>query len=127
MTDYYVADVAEETGELFGSWAEEHLNMDEMVTRYLSSSFRENVDRRYAKFCTQTWKEMARHFEDVPGNRAYDSVLCDWLGNFYTYLQERTQKSSRVLIEEYPFETMYARSNVLHDLDMALAISRVAS
>ena len=126
MTDYYVNDIAEETGELFGRWAEESLDMDAMVTRYLSSSFRENVDRRYAKFCTQTWDEMAEHFEDVPGDRAYDAVLCDWLGNFYTYLQERTQKSSRDLVAEYPFEAMYARSSVLHDLDMGLALSRVA-
>lgn len=124
MIDYYIHDVAEETGELFGHWAEDQLDMDKMVTRYLNSSFRENVDRRYAKFCTQSWDEMAEHFVGILGTRTYDSVLCEWLSYFYTHLQGFTQKSSRELIGQYPFETVYARSRVLHDLDMDLAIQK---
>ena len=124
MTDYYIQDIAEETGELFGHWAEERLDMDKMATRYLSSPLRENIDRRYAKFCTQSWDEMAEHFSDIRGTRMYDAALCEWLGHFYTHLQGYTHRSSRELIAAYPFDMMYARSNVLHDLDMELAIRK---
>ena len=125
MKDYYLSDLADETGELFGYWAEHHMNMDAMITCYLNSHFRENIDKRYAKFCTQTWQEMAEHFEKIPGEQPYDSMLCEWLGYFYTYLQGYTKMSSRELIDKYPFRVMYPRSNVLHDLDMELAIKKV--
>lgn len=124
--DYYVNDLAEETGKLFEYWAEKHMDMDAMVTGYMNSRFRENADKRYAKFCTQMWYDMAQQFDGIKGDKAYDTVLCDWLGCFYTYLQAYTQKSSKDVIRKYPFETMYARSNVLHDLDMDLAIKKVA-
>lgn len=127
MKDYYIDDLAEETGELFGHWADNHMNMDEMITRYMKSHFRENVDKRYAKFCTQPWDEMAQHFENIPGDKGFDPILCVWLGYFYTYLQEYTQVSSKDLINKYPFKTMYRSSNVLHDLDMELAIKKVLS
>ena len=126
MTDYYINDLAEETGNLFGYWANNRMNMDDMVTRYLKSHFRENIDKRYAKFCTQTWSEMADKFEDVPGDETYDSTLCEWLGYFYTYLQGYTRQSSKELIELYPFQMMYHKANVLHDLDMELAVRKVA-
>ncbi|SKB46227.1 hypothetical protein SAMN06296386_10169 [Lachnospiraceae bacterium] len=126
MKDYYTDDLAEETGRLFFHWAEDHLDMDKMITQYMSSHFRENVDKRYAKFCTQMWYEMAEQFESVQGDAEYDVVLCDWLGNFYTYLQAYTGKSSKEIIGQYPFQEMYMKSNVLHDLDMELAVKKVA-
>ncbi len=127
MRDLYVDDLAEETGKLFEYWAVNHMDMEQMVTRYMNSSFRENTDKRYAKFCTQMWEDMARQFEGVAGKKEYDAVLCDWLGCFYTYLQEYTGKSSKELIHQYPFQAMYGKSNVLHDLDMGLAVERVSS
>lgn len=126
MTDYYIGDLAEETGTLFGHWADNHLDMNQMVTRYLGSRLRENSDKRYARYCTQSWDEMADQFPNIYGEQAYDATLCEWLGHFYTYLQGYTKKSSRELIEQYPFLVMYPRSKVLHDLDMDLAIKKVA-
>jgi hypothetical protein len=126
MTDYYIGDIAEETGTLFGYWADNHLDMNQMVTSYLRSHLRENTDKRYARYCTQSWKEMADQFPSIYGEQAYDATLCEWLGYFYTYLQGYTNRSSRELIEKYPFQVMYPRSNVLHDLDMDLAIKKVA-
>ena len=127
MPDYYIGDVAEETGALFGHWAENHLDMNKMVTQFLGSDFRRNADKRYAKFCTQSWDEMAKQFPEITGKRVYDAVLCEWLGYFYTYLQGYTNKSSRELIYKYPFDIMYPRSNVLHDLDMDIAIKKVVN
>jgi hypothetical protein len=37
-----------------------------------------------------------------------------------------TGARDRVLIDEYPFRGMHARSGVLHDLDMDLAVRKVA-
>ncbi len=124
MKDLYVDDLAEETGKLFQNWAWKNLNMDAMVTQYMCSHLRENIDKRYARFCTQSWNDMDRQFQAVEGTTAYDPLLCDWLGYFYTYLQQHTGKSSRAIIQQYPFEFMYVKSNVLHDLDMDLAIER---
>ncbi len=125
MTDYYLSDVAEETGKLFEYWANNNMDMDKMVTNYMKSHFRANVDKRYAKFCTQMWYDMAEHFDGIEGKDQYDFVLCNWLGQFYTYLQEYTGKSSDAIISEYPFNIMYPRSNTLHDLDMKLAVKKV--
>ena len=124
MKDYYLDDLAEETGRLFEYWAWNHMDMDKMVTEYMSSHFRENIDKRNAKFCTQMWYEMAGQFNGIAGEKEYDSVLCNWLGCFYTYLQRHTGKSSREIIHEYPFHKMYLKSNVLHDLDMDLAVRK---
>ena len=126
MKDYYIAEIAEETGNLFAYWADEGLDVKEMVTRYLCSHFRANVDKRYARFCTQSWDEMASHFDKIAGDKKLDVTLCEWLGYFCTYLQGYTGTSSKILINQYPFDMMYARSNVLHDLDMDLAVRRVA-
>ena len=125
MKDLYVDDLAEETGKLFESWAWKNMDVDAMVTQYMRSHLRENIDKRYAAFCTQDWNDMARQFQAVAGSKGYDPVLCDWLGYFYTYLQQRTGRSSKELIHQYPFDMMYLKSNVLHDLDMDLAIERV--
>ena len=125
MKDLYVDDLAEETGKLFERWALNHMNVDQMATRYMNSSLREKAGKRYAKFCTQSWDDMARQLEDVKGTEYYDFVLCNWLGMFYTCLQGRTGKSGKELIRQYPFETMYIKSNVLHDLDMELAVKKV--
>ena len=125
MKDLYVDDLAEETGKLFENWAWENMDVDAMATQYMVSHLRENIDKRYARFCTQDWADMARQFPAVAGSKGYDPVLCDWLGYFYTYLQQHTGKSSKDLIHEYPFSLMYLKSNVLHDLDMNLAIEKV--
>lgn len=125
MPDYYIGDIAEETGNLFSYWAKNHLDMNQMVTQYLDSQLRENTDKRYARYCTKSWDEMAHQFPIVRGNQAYDATLCEWLGHFYTYLQGYTHTSSRELIHQYPFMVMYPRSNVLHDLDMDVAIRKV--
>ncbi len=125
MKDIYVDDLAEETGKLFESWAWDKMDVEAMVTQYMLSHLRENIDKRYAAFCTQDWNDMARQFQAVAGSRGYDPILCDWLGYFYTYLQLYTGKSSKDLIRQYPFGSMYLKSNVLHDLDMDLAIKKV--
>lgn len=126
MKDLYIDDLAEETGKLFENWAWGKMDVSAMVTEYMCSHLRENIDKRYARFCTQDWNDMSRQFQATAGTRSYDPVLCDWLGCFYTYLQNYTGKSSRELIQQYPFDLMYLRSNVLHDLDMDLAVEKVA-
>ena len=35
-------------------------------------------------------------------------------------------KNSKILVSQYPFEMMCDRSNVLHDLDIDLAVRKVA-
>ena len=127
MKDLYVDDLAEETGKLFEFWALNHMDVDQMATRYMNSNLRENADKRYAKFCTHSWDDMARQFEDVKGTEDYDFVLCNWLGMFYTYLQRQTGKSSKELIRQFPFATMYIKSNVLHDLDLELAVKKIGA
>ena len=67
---------------------------------------------------------MACHFDNIAGDKKLDVILCEWLGYFYTYLQGYTGKSSKILVSQYPFEMMYDRSNVLHNLDMDLAIRK---
>ena len=126
MKDLYIDDLAEETGKLFENWAWKKMDVSAMATEYMCSHLRENIDKRYARFCTQDWNDMSRQFQATAGTRSYDPVLCDWLGCFYTYLQNYTGKSSRELIQQYPFDLMYLRSNVLHDLDMELAVEKVA-
>ena len=70
---------------------------------------------------------MAPQFEDVKGTEDYDFVLCNWLGMFYTYLQRQTGKSSKELIRQFPFATMYIKSNVLLDLDLELAVEKIGA
>ena len=126
MRDYYVDDLSEETGRLFEYRALNHMDVGEMVTQYMRSQFRENVDKRYARFCTQAWYEMAEHVACTTGTTEYDATLCEWLGYLYTFLQLYTGESSRVLMDKHPFSEMYVRSGVLHDLDMDLAVRKVA-
>lgn len=123
--DLYIDDLAEETGNLFEYWASLGLDMDKMVTNYMSSVLRENIDKRNAKYCTQMWYDMDEQFTKVHSSLKYDSMLCEWLGYFYTYIQGVLKKGSSYIIKKYPFLPMYKRAGVLHDLDISVAINKV--
>lgn len=124
MKDIYIDDVAEETGNLFSIWAEAGLDMDKMITNYMLSELRNKIDKRYAYFCTQMYYTQDEQFSRI-GTGDYDEILCEWIGQFYTYLQSKLGVSSAALIKKLPFLKLYAMSGVLHDLDMDLAINRV--
>jgi hypothetical protein len=123
--DLYIDDLAEETGNLFEYWASLSLDMDKMVTNYMNSVLRENIDKRNAKYCTQMWYDMDEQFTKVHSSLKYDSILCEWLGYFYTYIQGVLKKGSNYIIKRFPFLLMYRKAGVLHDLDISVAINKV--
>ncbi|MBR1453197.1 MAG: hypothetical protein IJ593_00910 [Lachnospiraceae bacterium] len=125
MEDLYLDDLAENTGWAFSEWAEAGVNMHDAVTEYMKSDYRYYADKRYAVESTEMWYEQKKHFNYTSGNFKYDSILCEWLGQFYTVIQSKTGKLSRDLIDILPFDKMYVLSRTLHDLDMDLAVDRV--
>ena len=51
----------------------------------------------------------------------------DWIGRFYAYYQWSERKSSRESLEKVPLPFLKVAYGGLHDLDLNLAVAKVAA
>lgn len=130
LKDWYVEDLAEVTGSLFEKLCKEKNDMNVAVPIYMKSAYREKCDDRHPKYATsfsneqKDWLEKEYKLKKVK-ELQYDPILCNWIGEFYTYYQSINKMPSSKIIEQLPFNEMYARSKGLHDLSPQDAVERL--
>lgn len=65
-------------------------------------------------------------YEPRPGE-SMKGFMPDWIGRFYAYYQWAQRKSSRETIAAVPLDFLKVAYHGLHDLDLNLAVAKVAS
>lgn len=129
--DPYLDDVAEEQGFLFEEVVIREIDLIDFITKYMESDYKNKIDNRNAWYANQLYDEQLEYFlkryDFTKPRILYDPVLAEWVGEFLAYLQAYKKIPSRDLIKKLPPLQIYNISNVLHDLDMDLAVERVGN
>lgn len=130
----YRDEIVETQGKLFGRFQCEHPDSDgeDFVSSYMRSTPRAHIDHAAALLANMTPAELKREFMLRDGyvirpGRSLDPLAADWIGQFYAYYQWQTGESSRDIVARIPTHVMVAAYPGLHDLDIPLAVERVAS
>ena len=125
----YLDDLAEAQGILFEEVVNRGYDLVDFAPRYMQTHLRVMMDKGSAKHCTMyhydIFDELAKlRFQFKPAVLSLDSWMANWIGEFYARLQWRADRSSAYVIACVPIEQVIQSYNVLHDLDMELAIDR---
>lgn len=130
----YRDEIVETQGKLFGRFQREHPNADgeDFVSAYMRGETRARIDGAAAVLANMTAAELQDVFMGQEGyvvrpGRPMDPLAADWIGRFYAYYQWKTGERSRDIIARIPSRVMCAAYPGLHDLDMGLAVERVAA
>lgn len=131
MVDSYSDEVAENQGRLFELACDSKYNMEDFVYRFMGSKLRDELDRRNPIKCNMFFDEMLEELLKSESFKVESQLLnpeiCCWIGEFYSILRDTLCIRSKYLIKLLPFPKMYSMARTLHDLDMDLAIERVAT
>ena len=120
-------------GLLFDNFVQAHPGMDtaHFIRAYMKSGTRQSIDRGMAYTCamdavdlwlyyTKTEKYVPVPGPEIPG------FLPDWIGEFYAYYQWLYEIPSATLVDAIPIEYLSAVYPGLHDLELDLAVKKVA-
>ena len=129
----YRDEIVETQGKLFGRFQCEHPDADgeDFVSSYMRGTPRSRIDHAAALLANMTPAELKREFMLRDGyvirpGRPLDPLAADWIGQFYAYYQWSQRKSSRETIEAVPLSFLKVAYRGLHDLDLPLAVAKVA-
>lgn len=130
----YLKWVVEVQGELFDAFARQHpdCDTDDFIIAYMNGKTRADIDAGQAYVATMNADELARRYfaetgyEPKPGE-SMKGFMPDWIGRFYAYYQWMQRKSSRETIAAVPLDFLKLAYHGLHDLDLNLAVAKVAS
>lgn len=130
----YRDEIVETQGKLFRRFQREHPHADgeDFVSAYMRGNTRARIDDAAAVLSNMTASELQDVFLNQEGyvirpGHPIDPLAADWIGQFYAYYQWRTGGRSRDIIARIPARVMCAAYPGLHDLDMRLAVERVAA
>ncbi len=130
----YLAEVLEEQGKLFDLFALSHpqCDMAHFIQSYLASHTRKAIDDGMAYVCTMSAKELWEYFQTTEGYHpqpgiAWTGFLPDWIGEFYALYQWHQDIPSAKLLEQVPLSFLTAAYPGLHDLELELAVRKVAA
>ena len=131
MYDVYSTEVYETQGKLFEIVNDMNIDTEEFVTRFMHSKLRNHLDIRQAYYCNLSATEMLEiqlsQGKYRPKRVGYDPIMCNWVGEFYQLFADFTGLPSSKVIRILPFKKLYRMSLVLHDMDIKLAVDKVAS
>lgn len=131
MYDVYSTEVYETQGKLFEMVNDMNIDTEEFVTKFMCGRLRNHLDIRQAYYCNLSAAEMLKiqlnQCKYHPKRISYDPIMCNWMGEFYQLLADFTGLPSSKVIRILPFKKLYRMSLVLHDMDIKLAVSKVAS
>ncbi len=129
----YRNEIAETQGRLFARLARENPTADgeNFISSYLASELRGRIDFADAIPANMTDSEIKQYFVEKENynfqeGAPIDSIPADWIGQFYAFYQWETGLSSKDIVKRIPVKTMIAAYPGLHDLDMALAVTRIS-
>ncbi len=130
----YLDEIVETQGLLFEYIAEMEpkVDVEDFIVTYMQSKTRSYIDRGNAYTCTKSRRELFEFFCDVdhytlrPG-AGMGGFMPNWIGQFYAYYQWQNEVPSRELIKLLPLDFMKAAYHGLHDLELDLAVAKVAN
>ena len=129
----YLKQVVETQGELFDMFARRYPNCDtdDFVISYMNSRTRAAIDCGQAYVCTMSADRLLERFLSVEGYCPREGVsmkgfMPDWIGRFYAYFQWAEAKSSIETLAAVPLAYLKAAYPGLHDLELDLAVAKVA-
>ena len=130
----YLQEIAETQGALFERLQDDAPKVDglDFIRTYMKSDTRSFLDRGDVYLATLGPKELMSYYqtEDAhevkPGNPLRGFVP-NWIGQFYAQYQWHSGALSRDVVDRIPPEWLVSAYPGLHDLDMRLAVEKVAS
>lgn len=131
-SEAYLEEVVETQGKLFDFFSYKYSEYDtcDFIEAYMKSTTRHRIDICQAYVATLDYNDLLELFlkEDtyVPkkGN-AVRGFRPMWIGEFYAYYQWYYNIPSSEVFKKVPLEFLLQSYNVLHDLDLELAVKRV--
>lgn len=130
----YVDEVVENQGKLFDRIHEycPGIDVEKFINDYMRSKFREWMDEGHAYELTlepeDMWKRMCNldKYKPSKGDRLY-GFMPDWIGQFYAKFQWYCGIKSKDVVDLIPVSFLKNSYNCLHDLDLQIAVEKVAS
>ena len=116
--DLYIDDLAENQGVLFTKAVEQGFDLCSFANMYLRSSPRGFMDKCYPYWMTLLEVQKTAEWQDT--------WEAEWFGEFYAWYQYLTNIPSVQIAESVSPEFLHAHYNVLHDLDIRLAVKKLA-
>ena len=129
--DSYTSDIIEETGLLFEKSQKQGYDFEDFVNKYMNSYLRENIDARHAYYATMMNYDMLDFMLNKEkltvkhNDNPFDYILANWIGEFYSYIQARSNLSSKEILKLLPIKKLMGMVRGLHDLDYSLAYKKV--
>lgn len=130
----YLQEISETQGALFESLQDIAPKVDglEFIRSYMKSDTRQFLDKGDVYLATLGPRELMDYYltEDAHETKPGPS-LCgfapNWIGQFYAHYQWQTGELSSDIVERIPPEWLASAYSGLHDLDMRLAVEKVAA
>lgn len=129
----YLKWVVEVQGEVFDSFARRNpaCDTDDFIVSYMTGKTRAAIDAGLAYVATMNADELMAWYLKESGYRpkpgeSMKGFMPDWIGRFYAYYQWDQKKSSRETLEAVPLDFLKVAYHGLHDLDLNLAVAKVA-
>jgi len=130
----YLQQVVETQGALFERLQDEapHLDGIDFVRNYMTSETRAYLDKGDAYLATMSSRDLMSYYLSnekrtcKPGEPLM-GFMPNWMGQFYAQYQWQTGTPSREIVERIKPEWLAVAYPGLHDLDLSLAVEKVAS
>lgn len=129
----YLRQVVETQGELFDMFSRRYPNCDtdDFIASYMCGRTRAAIDSGQAYVCTMSAEGLLVRFLSEEGYRPKEGVamvgfMPDWIGRFYAYFQWAKEKSSAETLAAVPLAYLKSAYPGLHDLELDLAVAKVA-
>ena len=130
-SEAYLQEVMETQGKFFERLQDEPepIDSEDMITAYLNSDTRRQLDEGHAYYLTLNADDLKRVFLEESGYRPKSGeplrgFMPNWIGQFYAYAQWKWGIPSSEIIQKLPVRTMRIAYPGIHDLDMPLAVER---
>ena len=97
----------------------------------MNSRLREHIDLRHAYYATMMNYDMLdfmlnkEKLKVKHNDNPFDYILANWIGEFYSYIQARSNLSSKEILKLLPIKKLMGMVGGLHDLDYSLAYKKV--
>ena len=124
--------MVESQGKLFDFVAFSFPDKDtvDFISAYMKSETRKSIDESQAYVNTMDYKSLWDYFlktdrYELKKGRALSGFIPDWIGEFYSYIQARSNLSSKEILKLLPIKKLMGMVRGLHDLDYSLAYKKV--
>jgi len=129
----YLQEIAETQGALFERLQDAAPAADGLafVRNYMKSDTRAYLDKGDVYLATLGTDDLMRYYQSVEAKPMENGsplrgFAPNWMGQFYAQYQWQTGVSSREIVDLIPPEWLASAYSGLHDLDLGVAVEKVA-